>query len=493
MKHSALVAAMLVAMVACDAASAHAVGERYDLPVPLRYYVVGAGLVVLLTFGVAAAFPAGGLRRDGRSGPSWPLPGAAVSAVRLVSVLLLALVLAAGLAGDAHPARNFAPTFVWIVWWCGYSLFAALVVDIWPAANPWRACFDWVWSARRAAAAYPARWGEWPAVLQLLLFAWFETVSPWASEPAAIAVLAIAYSLAAWAGMARFGADAWLARGDPFALVFRTLGRFAPLHLTRAVDGCWRLGMRWPADGLLDPGGAAAGASTVAFVMVLLSTVLFDGFLGTALWRAWERFVSTLLPRGTDREGYIAATLGLIGIWLGFLLAYRGTAWAMSLATRGRQPSAALAAAFCFTLVPIAIGYNQAHNFSYVVVQGQSIVALASDPFGRGWDLFGSAGFRPDIAMIGAGTTWAVAVSAIVLGHVAGVVLAHIVALRALDGRVAAIRALVPMTILMVLYTMASLTILAEPITRYRVPDPGYSERGPPVRAAAVAPPPVGC
>jgi hypothetical protein len=224
--------------------------------------------------------------------------------------------------------------------------------------------------------------------------------------------------------------------------------------------------------------------------MVMLSSVLFDGFLGTSLWRSWDRFVTSMLPRGMDRESYIAATSGLVGIWAVFLLAYHGAAWAMGLATRGRLARADHAVAFCFTLVPIAIGYNLAHNFSYVAVQSQAILALASDPFGRGWDLFGTATFKPDIGMVDAATTWTVAVSAIVLGHVVGVILAHVVALRILGSRTPAIRALIPMTILMVLYTMASLSVLAEPIVRYRAPDPGYTRWMPPgqgLPAAAAA------
>ncbi len=39
-----------------DAAWAHAVVQRYDLPVPLWYYLAGAGLVVALTFVVLIAF-----------------------------------------------------------------------------------------------------------------------------------------------------------------------------------------------------------------------------------------------------------------------------------------------------------------------------------------------------------------------------------------------------------------------------------------------------
>ncbi len=81
---------------------------------------------------------------------------------------------------------------------------------------------------------------------------------------------------------------------------------------------------------------------------------------------------------------------------------------------------------FAFTLVPIAIGYHLAHYLTFLLIQGQYIIPLASDPFGFGWNLFGTAGYRVDIAIVGARFAWYAAVSAILIGHVAAVYLAHI-------------------------------------------------------------------
>jgi hypothetical protein len=48
---------------------------------------------------------------------------------------------------------------------------------------------------------------------------------------------------------------------------------------------------------------------------------------------------------------------------------------------------------FAHTLLPIAVGYTLAHYFSLLVLQGQNGYIRASDPFGQGWDLFGTAGW----------------------------------------------------------------------------------------------------
>jgi len=58
------------------------------------------------------------------------------------------------------------------------------------------------------------------------------------------------------------------------------------------------------------------------------------------------------------------------------------------------------AAAYSFSLVPIAIAYQY---YTYLLIQGQMIISLISDPLGWGWNLFGTAGFEPRYGIVGAG------------------------------------------------------------------------------------------
>src|SRR5499426_4914767 len=90
---------------------------------------------------------------------------------------------------------------------------------------------------------------------------------------------------------------------------------------------------------------------------------------------------------------------------------------------------------FALTLVPIAIGYHVAHYLTFLLIQGQYIIPLVSDPFGFGWNLFGTAGYRVDIAVVDARFAWVTAVAAILIGHIAAVYLAHVKAMQVLDTR----------------------------------------------------------
>jgi hypothetical protein len=460
---------------------AHGTAERYDLPLPLGYYVAGSALVVALSFVVTAAF----FYREPRVDPyprldlfnvervRVPLRGALAGALQTLGVFALAAVIATGLFGNQHPAKNLAPTLVWVAWWVGLSLFVALIANVWPALNPWHTLSRLIDRVRvPVVRAYPVRLAEWPAVGALLAFVWIELVSPYASSPRALAVLALAYTAATLAAMRVYGREAWLAHGEAFTLVFNLLGRFAPIALLPAgacdsTSSDRTLAVRPPSAGLL--GAEAPSNAVVTFLLLLLSAVLLDGLLGTAFWRAIERS----LP--SDRDGLFAATLGLVGIWAVFLGAYVGACAAMAAMTGGHTPVPTLLRRYALTLVPIAVGYAIAHNFSYLLVQAQTLVALASDPFGWGWNLFGTAGFEPDVGIVDARTTWRVAIAAIVIGHVMSVVLAHIVALRTEPTRRSALLGLAPLTLVMMVYTAVSLSIIADPLVRFRTPDPDYS------------------
>lgn len=474
------------ATLGASPAAAHAIAERYDLPVPLGYFVAGSAAVVAVTFAIAALFVLAAPHR--REEKHVRPPGALcplAHSVRGYGVAVFLLVVAAGLFGHEHPVRNIAPTLVWVGWWVGFGFLCTFVTNLWPLLNPWRTLYYLTERLRHRLGstphrrAYPAGLREWPAVAFLLIFVWFEIVSPFASKPFILGCVIVAYSAVTFAGMARYGREAWLNHAETFTVMFSILGRFAPLRIEGAEGKNGTVALRFWGSGLLKDDRPSN--AVVAFVLLMLSAVLFDGLLGTGFWR----WLEPRLPG--DRAGATAATLGLIGTWLVFLGAYLATCAAMS-GVSERRGAMWFARAYLFTLVPIAVGYNLAHNFSYLLIQGQEIYRLASDPLGLDWNLFGTIGYTTNVDVVDARTTWYVAIGAIVGGHIIAVWLAHVIALRTARSRAHAIRALIPLTVLMVAYTGLSLSILAEPMVRFRTPDPGYTERTGAPTADAAAP-----
>jgi hypothetical protein len=168
------------------------------------------------------------------------------------------------------------------------------------------------------------------------------------------------------------------------------------------------------------------------------------------------------MPHG--QAALLIKSAALAAFWALFLSAYLAVCAAMSRLAAGRPAPLALARRFALTLVPIAVGYHVAHYLVYLLVQGQYVIPLLSDPFGYGWDLFGTAGYRVDIAIVGARFQWYMALTAIVAGHVAAVCLAHVRALGTFATTRIARVSQIPLTALMVAYTFIGLSIAAEPI-----------------------------
>jgi len=454
-------AAAALALLPTEAA-AHAFGTRYDLPLPLSLWLAAAGLAVALSFVVFAV----ALRRG--AGAPTPrlallrLHPLALEALRAISVCVFFVVIAAGLFGTQDPFRNLAPAFVWIVWWIGFTYLSAAAGDLWAVLNPWQALYWWaeaiVRKIRPAARRgphwnLPAGVGVWPATVLLVAFGWSEIVWDGNSVPANIARLALGYSLLTWSGMFIFGREAWLRSGEVFAVYFGMLARLAPLEVrVRNGTACeWNL--RPPAAGLLD--ARPASASAAAFVIVMLATVTFDGLRETPLWAL------------SDSVWAVASTAGLLALPCLFALVILGACALMAWLTRGdARPASAgeLARLFVPTLLPIAFAYHVAHYLSYLLVAGQVVIPLASDPLGLGWDLFGTARYKIAVDVVGARFAWVTSVVAIVLGHVLAMYLAHRLSLERFSERRTARRSQVPLAALMVAYTMLSLWILAQPI-----------------------------
>jgi hypothetical protein len=301
-------------------------------------------------------------------------------------------------------------------------------------------------------------------------FAWMELVWSGRSVPAALAGALVVYSIMTWAGMGLFGRDAWLAHGEVFALVFGIFARFAPVAWPRRGENTVTL--RIPSTGLVDD--RPLSPSMVALTVALLATVTFDGLLETPPWGRLDAAILdlpddsilwTTLGLREEQALRLIRTIALPAIVVVFIAAYLAVCWSMARLAGKDRGTMELAGRFVLTLVPISLAYHVAHYFSYLFVGGQYVITLVSDPFGWGWDLFGTASYRVDIGLVGPRLQWDVALVSVVVGHIIAVCLAHVVALRTFAGRRAALLTQIPMLILMVGYTMCSLWILSQPIT----------------------------
>jgi hypothetical protein len=373
----------------------------------------------------------------------------------VIGVAVLALVLLTGYAGPDTPLDNFAPTFVFIIFWVGLVFASVLFGDLFRLVNPWRASGRVVLRGREPRP-YPEWLGRWPAAVGLFIFTWIELASGWGEHPATLATAVAGYSVITLAAMAVYGVEPWARHGEAFSVYFNLFSRMSVFETRDRV-----VGVRPFLGGLprLDP-----IAGTVTLVVVMIGTVTFDGLSQGQLWRDLAVQLNDGLASlgvGIETTPKLVATIGLlIGVAIvgGF---YRlGIEGARSVG--GDHDAEELRLRFIHTLVPIAMVYVAAHYLTFLLFEGQSILYLASDPLGDGWNLFGTASSAVDYGLLSQNAAWYLQVAFVVLGHVAALVLAHDRALVLYPNAKLAVRSQYWMLAIMVGFTSLALWLLAQ-------------------------------
>jgi hypothetical protein len=438
---------------------AHGLVQRSSLPIPEWLFAWAAAAVLCVSFvALAALWPKPRLEH-----PGWrPLPGGralggrAVEVVGgVIGVLILAFVLLTGYAGPPTPLDNFAPTFIFIIFWVGLVFASVLLGDLFRLFNPWRAIGRAVFGGRERRA-YPERLGRWPAVAGLFAFTWIELASGWGEHPATLATAVAGYSVLTLAAMAVYGAEPWARHGETFSVYFNLFSRMSVFETRDRV-----VGVRPFLGGLprLDP-----IAGTVALVIVMIGTVTFDGLSQGQLWRDVSVQLNdglATLGIGIESTPKLVATIGLVsGIALVGAFYTLGIEGARSVG--GGHDAEELRHRFIHTLVPIAMVYVAAHYLTFLLFEGQSILYLASDPLGDGWNLFGTASSAIDYGLLSQNAAWYLEVGFVVLGHIAALVLAHDRALVLYPNAKLAVRSQYWMLAIMVGFTSLALWLLAQ-------------------------------
>jgi hypothetical protein len=465
----------------------YAVGPRYDLPLPLTTFQWAGAAVVGISFVMMTVFAS---HRTGPTAIRYPrrevaalnwVPGSSLlhNVGGFIGLVGLLAVIVVGLFGPADPAHNMAVYLTWVYLWAGMAVVTGLIGPIWDVINPFWAVHRIVTRFRTRtapaetgteAAAAPAaaesdplqHLGIWPAVGLFFLFGLFDVTGVSTNRPWSMALLALAYTVFTVVGMQRVGAGPWLRHVEFFTVLFSILRRFAPLDVRSG-----RVYLRPMGAGLLDR--MDAGWDWVAFVILMLSTLAFDAILTTSVWDAVVRVTRPVWSHlGTLLGLHLLQGLSFVALTLVFLAAFVLCMELVVYFATIQVDSLSTATVFALTLVPIAFVYNAAHNYASLVVQTQQVIPLLADPFGLGWHLLPTGGYQPSMLLAASALVWYVQVVLIVTGHVIAMYLAHLRAGERFRAAQSVLLSQYPILVLMVVYTMTSLWILAQPITKGR-------------------------
>jgi hypothetical protein len=467
-------------------ALAHPITDTYVLPVPFWMYLYGCAAVLVVSFAVLGYFwSADG---DDSHGRTWEVSSnvlldavgrVILFVLRIGAVAALAIAIAAGFLGTNDPTRNANLSLFWVVFLLGFTYATLLFGDLYSLINPWQVIACLARGRNRIAVSPPLRYpeaaGYWPAFISYLALVWMELfLQP---SPLSLSVLLVAYTAIAWMGSYAFGEEDWFRQCDVFSVFFRLVATLAPIEYTRSSDGkSRRVRVRPPFVGALES-PPKAGISLVLFVLLMLASTTYDAFHQTVVWAGWFwrpmlRISEPLWGDDLGKAQHLLENWFLVYQRLGLLAApflYLGVyflclAWARAV-TGVNATLRQLALDFSFSLIPIAVAYNMTHYLPTLVGSSSNIMQRLSDPLGWGWNLLNVVPTSPyQQSSMSMAVVWHTQVALIVIGHVASVYLAHIIALRTFHTGRKVIVSQLSLLCLMVVLTGIGLWVLALPL-----------------------------
>lgn len=404
------------------------------LPLPrwLLAYLFAFG-ALLVVAGLRASHPARLWPEveaaDDRPGPA-RMVGSALGAAVYVGTVVV------GLAAT-NDSGYFASIVLVVGFWIGGLTAALLVGDWFRFVNP----FALVARLRPDDAAdadddddpeHRAAAPPWTAAAMVAAFLWFWLVyGQRVPTNLDTGLFLLVYGVAAVAGVVIFG-PRWLATGEGFTATFDLVGSLSSLG-RRAQGG--RLGWRAPLRGAAERGPVPGTALLAA---VLLGGAGYEGLIQTSWWS------DSVVGTRTGTELHVVGTVGIV--WT-TLIAYVGITGAARAATRlADRDAPALVERVGTAAAALALGAWVAYELPQLLVDGQNLVALASDPLGRGDDIFGTINNQPDLALLSARVQAWLSLIALALGVIGTGVLAHEAAFASLSPRRAA-RAVWPLAV----------------------------------------------
>ena len=439
---------------------------------------------------------------------------------QLVLVALFFLILAAGLFGSQNPGLNIAPILTWTVWWGGLVVLIMFAGKAWCYVCPWDAVAGWMeklrfWKKTDEGLGLDL---PWPRIFRNILIAtvlfvgltWVELGFGVTMKPRMTAYLGIAMLLMAVISAFLFRRKSFCRYGCLVGRVSGLYAMFSGIEIrprkegvcrscadkpcvrgTRSAYGCptflypGKLSentyciqcseclQTCPEDNLamnLRPWGADLvsdhrwRADEAYLALLMLSITAFHGLTMTPNWRHLTEWLRDGLSLGHMLAFSLGMTLLMLGpiVIYGVLVAISYRLGASKLEDR-RFTYHDYFVRYAYALLPIALFYHLAHNLEHLLMEGPKVVALASDPFGWRWNLFGTLNWNVP-PLVSLDVLWIQQILLVLVGHVYSLWVAGRTSTHVFGDRKRAFLSQVPLLLGMILFSVFSLWLLKQPM-----------------------------
>ncbi|VVB90139.1 4Fe-4S binding domain protein [uncultured archaeon] len=365
---------------------------------------------------------------------------------QLPAVLLLVIVVFAGFFGIQSSNNSFATISIWVIWWSLLIISLALVGRIWCLMCPFGAIGDWLqrrtfykkikdpFSLNRKC---PAKFRNLSlAAVFFLVITWADFQFNLVNSP-----LNTAYFIVALLGLIviisiLFERRSFCRYVCPITGLIGLYSMFAPFELrAKEKETCKTCKEKYCISGNENgypcpvfeyPGTMEKNTHCILctecaktchrnnisfnirsfagdfltmtktrtdealFILLLLGITLFQALIMIRPWAGFSRDLMVYTGASYDTVRFILFISAAVSPVLIYSIAI-GT----SKIFNQRIIFKDLFASYAYSIIPLGLMMHLSHNIRHLLEEGTWIIPVLSDPFGFGWDLFGTSGYMP--------------------------------------------------------------------------------------------------
>ena len=437
-------------------------------------------------------------------------------AARLALVLVFLGILIAGLFGNQLPSKNLAPLLTWTIWWGGLIWLVAYFGKLWCYVCPWDAIAEWserlqFWGKRARGLGLGLKWPRilrnvWPATFLFVALTWIELGFGVTLNPRVTAWLGLTILILAFMSVFVFERKSFCRYGCLVGRISGLYALFSPIEVrARETDAClsctthscykgnaegdgcptlvhpgqlqentycimcmeclrtcekqnMTLNLRPWGEDLLHLRKPRSDEAYLALIMLSLT-----GLHGLTMTAAWGNFVGGIESH-IGVGPILSFSVGMLAVMIAPILVYAGLVGLSRIIAGAKQRGyREYFLRYAYALLPIALFYHLAHNSEHLLMEGQKVLNLASDPLGRQWNLLGTGGWSLE-PLVNLPTLWLLQIFFVAVGHVFSLWIARKTAGDLFESPKSAFRSQLPMLAAMILFSVVSLWLLKQPM-----------------------------
>jgi hypothetical protein len=436
--------------------------------------------------------------------------------IQFAPVILLVLIILTGLFGVQSARRNLAPVLTWTIWWALLIFDIVLLGRTWCLVCPWYAIAGWLkrWSLWKRTQEYLSLDMQWPgwlrniylAIILFIILTWLELGFEVTSSPLATAVLAIIMTFLVMVPSLMFEKMSFCQYGCLIGRVCGLYSMISPVEIraesksvcagcktrdcykgnekgypcptsqclvnmdrntycnvcTECIKTCPNnnvsFNIRSFAADLLKPIRPRKDEAFMALVMVSLTS--FHGMTMTGIWTMVINYLQSIF----FGNHIIAFTAGMAGIVLIPIFVFKTFTGLIEKISAGEQETLLHPFLhYAYALIPVALFYHLSHNAAHIIAEGSAVISLVSDPFGWGWDIFGTASWPVKPLLDHKSVGW-IQIILILTGHFYALRISLGISWKRHMERKSAMQSMLIISINLFLFTFFNIWLLAQPM-----------------------------